>query len=48
MRGSPTSGCAAAMPDDAEHQAIVREIAQLSVYAGAKLWIASPGLKAGA
>jgi hypothetical protein len=37
-----------ALPDGAERQAILKEIAQLSVYADAKRWIASPGLKPGA
>ena len=39
---------AAALPDGAERQAILKEIAQLSVYADAKRWIASPGLRPGA
>jgi hypothetical protein len=37
-----------ALPDGAERQAILKEVAQLSVYADAKRWIASPGLKPGA
>ena len=37
-----------ALPDGAERQAILKEIAQLSVYADAKRWIASPGLRPGA
>jgi hypothetical protein len=39
---------AAALPDGPERQTILKEIAQLSVYADAKRWIASPGLKPGA
>jgi hypothetical protein len=39
---------AAALPDGAARQAILKEIAQLSVYADAKRWIASPGLRPGA
>ena len=42
------SADAAALPDGAERQAILKEIAQLSVYADAKRWIASPGLRPGA
>ena len=32
-------------PESAEHRAIMKEIAQLRVYAEAKRWITSPGLK---
>jgi hypothetical protein len=42
------SADAAALPDGPERQAILKEIAQLSVYADAKRWIASPGLRPGA
>jgi hypothetical protein len=34
-------------PDTDEHRAIMREIAQLRVYADAKRWMAAPGLKSG-
>ena len=37
---------AAAMPPGEARQSILREIAQLRVYADAKRWIASPGLAA--
>jgi hypothetical protein len=37
-----------ALPDGPERQALLKEIARLSVYAEAKRWIASPGLKPGA
>jgi hypothetical protein len=37
-----------ALPDGAERQAILKEIAQLRMYADAKRWIESPGLKPGA
>lgn len=36
-----------AMPDGDERQAILKEIARLRVYADAKLWMRSPGLKPG-
>lgn len=36
-----------AMPDGPERQAILKEIAQLRMYAEAKRWIESPGLKPG-
>jgi hypothetical protein len=32
-------------PETDEHRAIMKEIAQLRVYAEAKRWIASPGLQ---
>ena len=32
-------------PESVEHRAIMKEIAQLRVYAEAKRWITSPGLK---
>jgi hypothetical protein len=34
-------------PDSAERRTILREIAQLQMYADAKRWIASPGLRPG-
>jgi hypothetical protein len=37
-----------ALPDGPERQAILKEIAQLRMYAEAKRWIESPGLKPGA
>ena len=37
-----------ALPDGPERQAILKEIAQLRIYAEAKRWIESPGLKPGA
>jgi hypothetical protein len=37
-----------ALPDGDERQAILKEIAQLRLYADAKRWIESPGLKPGA
>ncbi len=37
-----------ALPDGDERQAILKEIAQLRMYADAKRWIESPGLKPGA
>jgi hypothetical protein len=37
-----------ALEDGPERQAILKEIAQLRMYAEAKRWIASPGLKPGA
>ena len=36
------------LPDGPERQAILTEIAQLRMYAEAKRWIESPGLKPGA
>jgi hypothetical protein len=36
------------LPDGPERQAILKEIAQLRMYAEAKRWIESPGLKPGA
>ena len=36
-----------ALPDGPERQAILKEIAQLRMYADAKRWIKSPGLKPG-
>jgi hypothetical protein len=36
-----------ALPDGPERQTILKEIAQLRMYADAKRWIASPGLKSG-
>jgi hypothetical protein len=39
---------AAALPDGAERQAILKDIAQLRVYSEAKRWMASPGLRHGA
>jgi hypothetical protein len=35
-------------PDSDEHRAIMKEIAQLRMYAEAKRWIASPRLQPGA
>jgi hypothetical protein len=37
-----------ALPDGPERQAILKEIEQLRMYADAKRWIESPGLKPGA
>jgi len=37
-----------ALPDGPERQALLKEIAQLRMYAEAKRWIESPGLKPGA
>ena len=37
-----------ALPDGDERQTILKEIAQLRMYADAKRWIESPGLKPGA
>ena len=37
-----------ALPDGPERQDILKEIAQLRMYADAKRWIESPGLKPGA
>ncbi len=37
-----------ALPDGPERQDILKEIAQLRMYAEAKRWIESPGLKPGA
>jgi hypothetical protein len=39
---------AAALEDGPERQTILKEIAQLRMYADAKRWIESPGLKPGA
>jgi hypothetical protein len=36
-----------ALPDGPERQTILEEIAQLRMYADAKRWIESPGLKPG-
>lgn len=36
-----------ALPDGAERQALLKEIAQLRMYADAKRWMESPGLKPG-
>ena len=36
-----------ALPDGPERQDILKEIAQLRMYADAKRWIKSPGLKPG-
>ena len=36
-----------ALPDGPERQAILKEIAQLRMYANAKRWIELPGLKPG-
>jgi hypothetical protein len=36
-----------ALPDGAERQTILKEVAQLRMYADAKRWIDSPGLKPG-
>ena len=36
-----------ALPDGPERQAILKEIAQLRMYANAKRWIKLPGLKPG-
>jgi hypothetical protein len=35
------------LPDGTERQTILKEIAQLRMYAEAKRWIESPGLKPG-
>ena len=37
-----------ALPDGAERQAMLKDIAQLRVYSEAKRWMASPGLRPGA
>jgi hypothetical protein len=37
-----------ALPDGEERQAILEEIARLRMYADAKRWIESPGLRPGA
>jgi hypothetical protein len=37
-----------AQPDDEERQETLKQIAQLRMYADAKRWIESPGLKPGA
>lgn len=37
-----------ALPDGPERQAVLKEIAQLSVYSEAKRWIDLPGLRPGA
>jgi hypothetical protein len=37
-----------ALPDGSERQDILKQIAQLRMYADAKRWIESPGLKPGA
>ena len=37
-----------ALPDGPERQDVLEEIAQLRMYADAKRWIESPGLKRGA
>jgi hypothetical protein len=37
-----------ALPDGSERQHILKQIAQLRIYADAKRWIESPGLKPGA
>ena len=37
-----------ALPDGPERHALLKEIAQLRMYADAKRWIASPGLKTNA
>lgn len=42
------SADAAAMPDGPDREGLLREIAQLRMYADAKRWIDSPGLKRGA
>jgi hypothetical protein len=36
-----------ALPDGPERLAILKEVAQLRIYADAKRWIESPGLKRG-
>ena len=36
-----------ALPDGPQRQALLKEIAQLRMYAEAKRWIESPGLKPG-
>jgi hypothetical protein len=37
-----------AVPDGDQRQTILKEVARLRMYADAKRWIASPGLKPGA
>jgi hypothetical protein len=47
-RAEQRTADARALPDGPARQAILKEIAQLRMYAEAKRWTESPGLKAGA